>query len=424
VSVTHHGPGPETGEPDETASSAPPADPSADQADADRWALRILILEDELADAELVQRLLTRAGFDLNAVVVDTKASFAENLDISCPDVILADYALPGFSGESALKLAREQCPGVPFIVISGELGDEGAVELLRQGATDYVLKDRPARLPSVIRRALAEVEERARIAQVEAQLYRSQHLAIIGRLAGGVAHEFNNQVGAMLHYAAFIREEAAERAGRGTSDDGWEGVRRDAEQIEQAGQRVIGLVRQLLAAGSQETVRSEPVDLNKIVCGFEQPLRDSLGGHSRLRLSLAPQLWPVTADPALVRQVLLNLATNASEAMPGGGSVSIETRNVTIGDAEVRHHAELGSGPYVCLIFADSGTGMEPEILEHAFEPFFTTKPLAEGCGLGLASVYGIIRQAGGTVDISSAPGTGTTVTAWLPAVLDAATA
>jgi DNA-binding NtrC family response regulator len=145
---------------------------------------RILILEDEAWDAELAQRLLTSAGLSLTAVVVDNRASFTEQLTAFRPDVILSDYHLPGFTGQEALKIAQEHHPEIPFIIWSGVLGDEAAVELIKQGATDYVLKDRPARLPTVILRALAEVERRARLAQLEDQLLQAQRLASVGQLA------------------------------------------------------------------------------------------------------------------------------------------------------------------------------------------------------------------------------------------------
>jgi DNA-binding NtrC family response regulator len=145
---------------------------------------RILILEDEAWDAALARRLLASAGLNLTAVVVDTKASFIEQMAAFRPDIILSDYHLPGFSGREALKIAQELCPDVPFIIWSGVLGDEAAVELIKQGATDYVLKDRPARLPSVILRALAEVEQRARLANLEDQLMQAQRLASLGQLA------------------------------------------------------------------------------------------------------------------------------------------------------------------------------------------------------------------------------------------------
>jgi DNA-binding NtrC family response regulator len=157
-----------------TAGEAGPAGRSA----------RILILEDEAWDAELAQRLLASAGLSLTAVVVDTRVAFVEQLAAFRPDIILSDYHLPGFSGQEALKIAQEHYPQIPFIFWSGVLGDEAAVELIKQGATDYVLKDRPARLPSVILRALAEVEQRTRLANLEDQLLQAQRLASLGQLA------------------------------------------------------------------------------------------------------------------------------------------------------------------------------------------------------------------------------------------------
>jgi DNA-binding NtrC family response regulator len=145
--------------------------------------VRILILEDEALDAELAQRLLVRAALSFTAVVVDTRTSFVEQMAAFGPDLILSDYHLPGFSGREALVIAQEHYPDIPFIFWSGVLGDDEAVELIKQGATDYVLKDRPARLPSVIVRALADAEQRARLAQLEDQLLQAQRLASLGQL-------------------------------------------------------------------------------------------------------------------------------------------------------------------------------------------------------------------------------------------------
>jgi DNA-binding NtrC family response regulator len=166
---------------------------------------RILILEDEAWDAALAQRLLTGAGLQLTAVVVDTKALFIEQLATFQPEVILSDYHLPGFSGREALQIAQEIDPDIPFIIWSGVLGDEAAVELIKQGATDYVLKDRPARLPTVILRALAESERRARLAQLEDRLLQAQRLASLGQLAA--AEEAMTEVRRLLSTA---RGEAA----------------------------------------------------------------------------------------------------------------------------------------------------------------------------------------------------------------------
>ncbi len=153
-------------------------------ADSAGRSARILILEDEAWDAEMAQRILADAGLSFTAVVVDTRTSFVEQMAVFRPDIILSDYHLPGFSGQEALKIAQELYPDIPFIIWSGVLGDEAAVELIKLGATDYVLKDRPASLPSVIVRALAEVEQRARLAHLEDQLLQAQRLASLGQLA------------------------------------------------------------------------------------------------------------------------------------------------------------------------------------------------------------------------------------------------
>jgi DNA-binding NtrC family response regulator len=180
---------PETGQPEAITVPKQANDPSRSEADSSEAdsagrSARILILEDEAWDANLAQRLLADAGLNLVAVVVDTKASFIEQMAAFQPDIILSDYHLPGFTGQEALKIAQERYPDIPFIIWSGVLGDEAAVDLIKQGATDYVLKDRPARLPSVILRALAEAEQRARLANLEGQLLQAQRLASLGQLA------------------------------------------------------------------------------------------------------------------------------------------------------------------------------------------------------------------------------------------------
>ena len=174
---------PETGQPETITVPKQANAETGGEADSAGRSARILILEDEAWDAALAQRLLDSAGLNHVAVVVDTKASFIEQMAVFRPDIILSDYHLPGFSGQEALKIAQELYPDIPFIIWSGVLGDEAAVELIKQGATDYVLKDRPARLPSVILRALAEVEQRTRIADLEDQLLQAQRLASLGQL-------------------------------------------------------------------------------------------------------------------------------------------------------------------------------------------------------------------------------------------------
>ncbi len=201
----HQGNGLDATLPATATAPAQPASPAAGAAEATGRPARILILEDEAWDAERAQSLLTSAGLDFTCVVVATKALFMEKLDSFRPDVILSDYHLPGFSGAAALAIAQERYPDVPFIIWSGVLGDEAAVALIKQGATDYVLKDRPARLPSVIGRALAEAEQRMRLADLDEQLREAQRLASLGHL--GAAEQAMNLTRELL---ATARQEVA----------------------------------------------------------------------------------------------------------------------------------------------------------------------------------------------------------------------
>jgi signal transduction histidine kinase len=259
-------------------------------------------------------------------------------------------------------------------------------------------------------RERLKAAAERERL---EAQLHQSQRLESLGQLAGGVAHDFNNLLAVMLNYTTFVAEQTARAAADGNED--WQAASSDLNQVLRAGERATELTHQLLAFGRREVVRPQVLNLNTVVTEVEQLLRRTLGEHITLHAGLAWDLWPVLADPGQIEQVLVNLAVNARDAMPDGGTLSIATTNRTLTSDMV--HPGLQPGRYVELLIADTGTGIPPEIAERVFEPFFTTKAKGAGSGLGLATVYGIITQAGGHADIRSALGAGTTFTAQLPA-------
>ncbi|MET1071505.1 MAG: PAS domain S-box protein [Umezawaea sp.] len=249
----------------------------------------------------------------------------------------------------------------------------------------------------------------------LEGQLHQSQRLESLGQLAGGVAHDFNNLLAVMLNYTSFVAEEVARAAAQ---DSGrWEQVGHDIAQVQRAGERATELTHQLLAFGRREVVRPQVLDLNTVVADIEALLRRTLGEHVQLRTALTGDLRPVLADPGQLEQVLVNLAVNARDAMPDGGTLTIDTTNHTIDDTGTTRRPSLRPGPHVRLRVADTGVGIPPGIAERAFEPFFTTKPKGEGAGLGLATVYGIITQAGGHAEITSAPGAGATFTIILPA-------
>jgi two-component system, cell cycle sensor histidine kinase and response regulator CckA len=259
-------------------------------------------------------------------------------------------------------------------------------------------------------------LEAEAERERLQNKLHESQRLESLGQLAGGIAHDFNNLLAVIINYAAFVAEDltaASEQEGT----ERWGSTREDVEQIRLAGARAAHLTHQLLAFARREVVQPEVVDVNDIVRDIEQLLRRTLGEHVELHSSLAADLHRVLVDPGQVEQILVNLAVNARDAMPDGGALRIDTANIDVDAAYAAARPELSPGPHVRLRVSDTGIGMSGETLGRAFDPFFTTKPAGQGTGLGLATVYGIIQQAGGRSQIYSEPGVGTTVTVLLPA-------
>ena len=243
-----------------------------------------------------------------------------------------------------------------------------------------------------------------------EQRLQQAQRLESVGRLAGGVAHDFNNLLTVILGGGETLREDLA--AGRPASPD-------EVEQIHAAGERARDLTRQLLAFARRQVTTLVPLDLNAVVRGSERLLRRVLGEDVEIRTDLAPGLWPVRGDSGQLEQVIVNLALNARDAMPHGGTLTLETRNAGPSPAG----PEPGAG-WVQLLVRDTGVGMSATVKSHLFEPFFTTKPPGHGTGLGLATAHGIVAQAGGRVRVESAPGRGTTFEISLPRGLQAVTA
>jgi PAS domain S-box-containing protein len=248
-------------------------------------------------------------------------------------------------------------------------------------------------------------------------QLHQGQRLEVLGQLAGGIAHDFNNLLAVILNYAAFVAEEIAAQPGSSLEAAG-----RDVAHIQRAAERASTLTHQLLAFARREVVQPQVLDLNGVVADIREMLDRTIGEDVLLRTELAADLWPVLADPGQIDQVLVNLAVNARDAMPDGGTLRITTANLVLDGDSAHDGAALPVGRYVRLRIGDTGTGIPADVVEHVFEPFFTTKPEGAGTGLGLATVYGIIAQAGGAIDIDSQPGAGTTFTIMLPATDEAA--
>jgi PAS domain S-box-containing protein len=255
----------------------------------------------------------------------------------------------------------------------------------------------------------IEDVSERK---QLEEQLVHAQKLEALGSLAGGVAHDFNNLLAAMMGYTQLIQR----------SLPGDDARQNDLVEIRRAGDRAAALSRQLLAFARRQVIDPRILDVNDVLRAAEAMLRRLVGGDITVVLQLAPTLAPVRVDPGQLEQVILNLAVNAHDAMPAGGTLTIETSGVVLDEAYGRLHPDATPGAHVLIAVRDTGVGMTPEVRNRIFEPFFTTKEPGKGTGLGLATCYGIVKQAGGSIWVQSEPGRGATFKVYLPARPEAA--
>ena len=252
----------------------------------------------------------------------------------------------------------------------------------------------------------LMDLSEKKEAEKLQAQFQQSQKLESVGRLAGGVAHDLNNLLVPILGYAEVLQ------AGLSAEDQKY----RYAEQITKAGERARDIVQQLLTFSRKHIIQPKPVNLNSIIGGFKRLLRHTIREDIDIKLFLSPSLPIVEVDPGQIEQVILNLAVNAQDAMPHGGTLTIETSKVDIDEHYVTSHQGVNPGHYILLTVSDNGMGMEEETRKRIFEPFFTTKPKEQGTGLGLSTVYGIVKRHGGNIWVYSELGTGTTFKIYLP--------
>jgi two-component system cell cycle sensor histidine kinase/response regulator CckA len=343
------------------------------------------MVEDDPLDAELVLRELEEK-----------------------PDLILSDYNLPAFDGLRALEVLKSKGADIPFIIISGKIGEELAVRAMKEGAADYLIKDRLARLGESVRQTLKQHRLRieherseAEREQLEQQLRRAEKLELVGRVVTGVAHDINNLLSTMTSYPEIIRSELG-------SDHPMSDL---AAAIEEAANRASNLTRHLLAFSSSREGESMLLDVNQVASDLEKILRRVITDTIDLQLELDPNLNLIMADSTHVEQILMNLVVNARDAMPDGGRILIETKNLS--------EAVDGEAPaeYVTLAVTDTGHGIPEDMVQRIFDPFFTTKENSGGTGLGLATCQRIAKSCGGCIKVESVPGKGSTFRVYFPA-------
>jgi two-component system cell cycle sensor histidine kinase/response regulator CckA len=357
-----------------------------------RTPLRVLMLEDSVVDATLVEFELRKGPYDCTIKCVDGRAQFLDAIDTFVPQLILSDHRMGAFSGMHALQIAKHHAPDTPFLFVTGAIDEESASKYMAAGAWDYVLKDRLGRLVPAVRTALDLQEARESQRRAREQLMHSQKMDTLGRLASGIAHDYNNLTTAIIGYAALVMDTLPPGDPR----------RQDLEEVTRAGERAADLGTQLLAFSRSESVKFRRVSMNRVVSDTERLLRRLIGHGISVVTQLAPVLPPITAHSGQLQQVLINLAVNARDAMPGGGTLTIET--------------SLDKSHQVRLSVTDTGTGMDAETQSRMFDAFFTTKAPGQGTGLGLAMVSDIVSAIGGEVSVESALGRGTAIHVLLP--------
>jgi two-component system, cell cycle sensor histidine kinase and response regulator CckA len=372
--------------------------------------LNVLIVEDSEEDADLIVLELKRGGYAPQFLRVDTAEGLLLALGQRHWDLVLSDFSMPKFSVSEALALLQQQGADLPFVIVSATIGEEAAVEAMKAGAHDYILKHRLGRLVPAIQRELRESAVRRERRELEEQLRRAQKLESLGLLAGGVAHDFNNLLTGILGNASLVLELAQlEPATRGMLQD-----------IVRASERAADLTRQLLAYAGKGKFVIERVDASAVVRDISELIRASVPRTVELSLDLQSELPSLEGDPTQIQQLVMNLILNAVEATgerPGAVRVQTGVRDILESEPVTRFRPDPPApGRYLTIEVADDGCGMSEAVKAQIFDPFFTTK--FTGRGLGLAAALGIVRSHKGAIAVESTEGTGSNFTVVLPAM------
>jgi two-component system, cell cycle sensor histidine kinase and response regulator CckA len=373
-------------------------------------AIHVLLIEDDDEYAEFVRAQFELASVPMSMERVVTMAAALSALRRGAFDAVLLDLALPDSGGLATIDSIQAAFDLVPLIVLTSKDDETLAVQAVQHGAQDYLIKSRTGAelLQRSIRYACERAEWRRDLIRRDAELRQSHKMEAIGRLAGGVAHDFNNVLTAIFGYTDLLLDQFTEDDARRT----------DVQEIRSAAERAASLTRQLLAFSRKQMIHPRVLDLNEVVESLHGLLSRLVGEDITVAVEPAEDLWAVMADPGQVEQMLMNLAANGRDAMPEGGSLTISTGNVVVGEEYNRARPGLRPGSYVTLAVADTGTGVPDSVRLHIFEPFFTTKAQGKGTGLGLATVYGIVKQNNGGIYLESEESKGTRFVIYLPRV------
>ena len=368
----------------------------------------VVLVEDDEGVLRLILKQLSRESIRNIGFHEETEALRWIDENRSTPLLLVLDYRLRKMDGKQFLSELSARGVSVPFLAPTGHGDERVAVELMKLGAKDYIVKDAQFLdlLPAAVSRTLSLLATERRVEELEERLRQSQKMEAIGTLAAGVAHDFNNLLTTIIGYSELALS-------RLSSVDP---LRKDVEEIHTAGRRAARLTRQLLTFSRKQVVQPRAFDLAELVLGIEQMLRRMIREDVRLVTEAVDGPAWIKADPAQIEQVLLNLAVNARDAMPNGGTLTIRTSLSELPPSLVGEAPPADPGKHVSLVVSDNGFGMDPKTMGRIFEPFFTTKEVGKGTGLGLSTVYGIVKQASGRIQLESAPGKGTTFRIWFP--------
>jgi two-component system cell cycle sensor histidine kinase/response regulator CckA len=371
--------------------------------------LKVFFLEDNPDDVELELYELRNGGFDVSFEVARNRREFLEKLSDIDADIILADYALPDITGIEAIHICQEKKIDIPIIFITGVGSEQIAVDSLREGAIDYILKKHIAGLSARVSRAIeiwagrkAKEKAEAEKQQFQQLLLQAQKMESIGRLASGVAHDFNNILTGIMGFSELILQDTSEESP-------------DYERLETIStlcKRGATLVRQLLIFSRKMPVEFRKTNVNSLIENTKGFIRHAVGENVEIRVNLENDIPEISADMGQLTQVLMNFALNARDAMDGEGVLELKTE---------RYHTTEHVGradEFICLSVSDTGCGISDHEIPKIFDPFFTTKDVGKGTGLGLAIVYAIVTDHGGWINVHSELGKGTIFKIYLPAI------